>query len=68
MVLVGEGETLSEVLAIAGQRLDVVDVRTEVVSLHDIFLHALGGKGGPPDLPPAEPSDRLQAPRDGVTR
>jgi ABC-2 type transport system ATP-binding protein len=65
-VLIGEGEALGEVLAMAGRRLDVVDVRTESVSLHDIFLHALGRRGGPPD--PEEPPDRVETPPDGVAR
>lgn len=49
VLLLREGATLSDLLVQAGTRLDVIEVHSERLSLHDIYVRALGnghpGKG-----------------------
>ena len=44
VLLLREGAVLSDLLIQAGTRLDVVEVHTERLTLHDIYVQALGGK------------------------
>src|SRR4051812_8047360 len=43
VLLLRDGAVLSDVLVRAGTRLDVVEVHTERLTLHDIYVQALGG-------------------------
>ena len=40
--LLREGATLSDLLVQAGTKLDVIEVHSERLSLHDIYVQALG--------------------------
>jgi len=44
VLLLREGAALSDVLVHAGTKLDVIDVHTERMSLHDIYVQSLGGE------------------------
>jgi ABC-2 type transport system ATP-binding protein len=43
-LLLREGALLSDVLVRAGTRMDVIEVHSERLTLHDIYVQALGGK------------------------
>ena len=42
VLLLRDGASLSDLLVQAGTRLDVVEVHSERLSLHDIYVQALG--------------------------
>lgn len=44
VLLLRDGAVLSDVLVQAGTRLDVIDVHTERMSLHDIYVQSLGSE------------------------
>jgi ABC-2 type transport system ATP-binding protein len=48
VLLLREGAVLSDLLVQAGSRLDVLEVHTERLSLHDIYVQALGGRDSLP--------------------
>lgn len=41
-LLVGQGSSLSELLVVAGSALEIVDVQNERISLHEIYVQAVG--------------------------
>ena len=45
VLLLRDGAVLSDLLVQAGTRLDVIRVHTERLTLHDIYVQALGGAG-----------------------
>jgi hypothetical protein len=47
ILLLREGTVLSDLLVQAGQRLDVIEVHSERLTLHDIYVQALGGEWVP---------------------
>jgi ABC-2 type transport system ATP-binding protein len=44
VLMLQEGAVLSELLVHAGSRLDLIEVNTERLTLHDIYVQALGGQ------------------------
>jgi len=45
-VVLGDGASLGAFLAGVGGRLDILDVRSEQATLHDIYVQAITGRGG----------------------
>jgi ABC-2 type transport system ATP-binding protein len=43
-LLVRDGESLSELLVLAGENWEITGIHSEQTSLHDIYVHAVGGK------------------------
>jgi len=43
-MLVRDGESLSELLVLAGEHLEITGIHSEQTSLHDIYVHAVGRK------------------------
>lgn len=41
-LLVGQGSSLSELLVVAGSAMEIVDVQNERISLHEIYVQAVG--------------------------
>ena len=62
VLLLRDGARLSDLLIQAGTRFDVVEVHTERLTLHDIYVQALGGAdviaamGSGKSIPVASPS------------
>jgi hypothetical protein len=53
VLLLREGAVLSDLLVRAGTRLDVTEVHSERLTLHDIYVQALGGGTVGPSEPEA---------------
>ena len=55
-----DGDRLSDLLAAVEREHEIVEIRTERQSLHDVYIRALGGAA--PDEPPAQPAQDTEEP------